>query len=64
MKLTKIAVVALATTLAAGPVLADLVFPGLHYRFLCFCKVSFGRQLAPSPGRGNETTSFVEQKLP
>ena len=32
MKLTKLAVVALATTLAAGPVLADLVFPGLHYR--------------------------------
>jgi branched-chain amino acid transport system substrate-binding protein len=32
MKLTKLAVVALATTLAAGPVLAELVFPGLHYR--------------------------------
>ena len=32
MKLTKLAVVALATSLAAGPVLAELVFPSLSYR--------------------------------
>ena len=32
MKLTKLAALAIAGTLAAGPVLADLVFPSLSYR--------------------------------
>ena len=32
MRLTKIAIAALAASIAAGPVLADLVFPALSYR--------------------------------
>ena len=32
MRLTKIAIAALAASIAAGPVLADLVFPSLSYR--------------------------------
>ncbi len=32
MKLTKLAAIAVAATVAAGPVLADLVFPSLDYR--------------------------------
>ena len=32
MRLTKIASAALAASIAAGPVLADLVFPALSYR--------------------------------